>query len=60
MLETAKHSAICISAVPTAFDRYPRGFTGHVARPTRSIRGGRSWKSKRVLHKNSGIEGDDV
>jgi len=28
----------CISAAPAALDRYPRGFAGHVARPTRSIR----------------------
>jgi hypothetical protein len=27
----------CISAAPAALDRYPRGFTGHVAFPTRSI-----------------------
>jgi hypothetical protein len=28
---------ICISAAPAALDRYPRGFTGHVAHPSRSI-----------------------
>ena len=27
----------CISAAPAALDRYPRGVTGHVARPSRSI-----------------------
>src|SRR6202011_3886268 len=31
-------ATFCISAAPAAFDRYPRGFTGHVARPSRSIR----------------------
>ncbi len=29
--------SFCISAAPAALDRYPRGCTGHVARPTRSI-----------------------
>jgi hypothetical protein len=28
---------LCISAAPAALDRYPRGFTGHVAHPIRSI-----------------------
>ena len=28
----------CISAAPAALDRYPCGFTGDVARSTRSIR----------------------
>ena len=28
---------ICISIAPAMFDRYPRGFTGHVAHPSRSI-----------------------
>jgi hypothetical protein len=28
----------CISAAPAALDRYPRGVTGHVAYPVRSIR----------------------
>src|SRR6202045_5371688 len=27
----------CISAAPAALDRYPRGFSGHVAHPSRSI-----------------------
>jgi len=27
----------CISAAPAALDRYPRGLTGHVAHPSRSI-----------------------
>src|SRR5207244_1039310 len=27
----------CISAAPAALDRCPRGFTGHVAHPIRSI-----------------------
>ena len=29
---------VCISAAPAALDRYPRGVTGHVAHPIRSIR----------------------
>src|SRR4029453_9082941 len=29
--------SVCISAAPAALDRPPRGFSGHVARPTRSI-----------------------
>jgi hypothetical protein len=33
-----RHTAVCISAAPAAFDRHPRDFTGHVARPARSIR----------------------
>ena len=28
----------CISLAPARLDRYPRGFTGHVAHPGRSIR----------------------
>jgi len=28
---------LCISAAPAALDRYPRGITGHVAHPSRSI-----------------------
>src|ERR1700726_3452075 len=28
---------ICISAVPAALDRYPRGFAGHFVHPVRSI-----------------------
>ena len=28
---------VCISAAPAALDRYPRGVTGHVAQPIRSI-----------------------
>ena len=28
---------LCISAAPARLDRYPRGFTGHVARPGPSI-----------------------
>jgi len=39
--ETASHPGLlfhlCISAAPAALDRYPGGFAGHVARPTRSI-----------------------
>jgi len=31
-------STFCISLVPTRLDRCPRGFTGHVAHPSRSIR----------------------
>src|SRR6266550_8880126 len=31
------HSLHCISAAPAALDRYPRGLTGHVAHPGRSI-----------------------
>ena len=27
----------CISAAPAALDRYPRGLTGHVAHPIRSV-----------------------
>ena len=27
----------CISLAPARLDRYPRGFTGHVAHPSRSI-----------------------
>src|SRR5438093_5409012 len=30
----------CISAAPAALNRYPCGFTGHVAHPIRSIRQG--------------------
>jgi len=30
-------STFCISLVPTRLDRCPRGFTGHVAHPSRSI-----------------------
>jgi hypothetical protein len=33
-----KDTAVCISAAPAAFDGHARGFTGHVARPARSIR----------------------
>jgi len=33
----ANHPAFCISAAPAALDRYPCGFTGHVAHPSRSI-----------------------
>jgi hypothetical protein len=29
--------SVCISATPAALDRYSRGVTGHVARPSRSI-----------------------
>jgi len=32
-------SRICISLAPARLDRYPRGFTGHVAQPNRSIQG---------------------
>jgi hypothetical protein len=31
---------LCISAAPAALDRFPGGFTGHVAHPSRSIRRG--------------------
>ena len=34
---SAAGSTFCISLVPTRLDRYPRGFTGHVAHPCRSI-----------------------
>jgi len=30
----------CLSAAPGGFDRNPRGFTGHIAHPIRSIRQG--------------------
>jgi len=30
-------SPLCISLTPARLDRYPRGFTGHVAHPSRSI-----------------------
>ena len=33
----SSQSLHCISLAPARLDRYPRGFTGHVARPTRSI-----------------------
>ncbi len=33
----SSHSLHCISAAPAALDRYPRGVTGHVAHPIRSI-----------------------
>jgi hypothetical protein len=34
---SAAGSTFCISLVPTRLDRCPRGFTGHVAHPSRSI-----------------------
>jgi hypothetical protein len=33
----------CISLAPARFDRYLRGFTGHVAHPVRSIGGAKSF-----------------
>ena len=31
---------LCLNCPPAVFDLYPRGFTGHVAHPSRSIRRG--------------------
>jgi hypothetical protein len=37
-LQIENQAPTCISAAPAALDRYPRGVTGHVAQPVRSIR----------------------
>ena len=37
LLCRSSRSLHCISLAPARLDRYPRGFTGHVARPSRSI-----------------------
>jgi hypothetical protein len=44
LILAAPHEAIegqrqqrCISLAPARLDRFPRGFTGHVAHPVRSI-----------------------
>ena len=36
--DRSPRSLHCISLAPARLDRYPRGFTGHVAHPGRSIR----------------------
>jgi hypothetical protein len=41
LLCRSSHSLHCISAAPAALDRYPRGITGHVGHPSRSIATGR-------------------
>jgi hypothetical protein len=36
-LEAKVAKMVCISLAPARLDRFPRGFTGHVAHPSRSI-----------------------
>src|SRR5262249_28937853 len=37
LLEAKVAKMVCISLAPARLDRFPRGFTGHVAHPSRSI-----------------------
>ena len=36
-ISLGRYHTFCISLAPARLDRYPRGFTGHVARPSHSI-----------------------